>query len=186
MRLIRITRHPHDQSIAVLATPPDLATDMGRFEAARYAPDLRAYMIHVDTVPALRKFAKHLGVHVIDERRDNGPRTLPHECGDCGQPGSVERPPRCCPDCGADWRPVTYEDAAPTLTEGTCGRCGHRQGGRFPRCSHCGGHMAYPERGPRVEIAPRAKLPDPIPLAEAIAETPELQRAALNTPGDRP
>lgn len=170
MRLIRITKHPHDADIVLLATPPEMNTDMGRFEPARYAPELRAYLIHRDTVEALRKFAKHVNAHVIDERRTEGARTLLHECGNCAQPGSTSRPPQFCPSCGEPWRPVTFEEQLPDAVHGTCSRCSNRQSGRFPRCSRCGGEMTYEPRGKRV-VLPRPKLADPMPLSEALQET---------------
>jgi hypothetical protein len=173
-KLIRLGSHPKDAEVVVLRTPPDMSKQMGGFGPARFNQDLGAYLIHESNLEALRSWVRYLGdIHVIDERRGDGTRNLPHECAGCGQPGSIERAPKFCPSCGADWRPITYEDASPTLTQGTCSACGHRQAGRFPRCSGCGGQMTYPEAGPRVEVA-RTKLADPMPLGEAIAETTEV------------
>lgn len=170
MRIIRINRHPRDTDIIMLATPPDLAEQMGRFEPARYSRDDRAYLIHRNDLDPFKRYAKHIGAHVIDERRPTGPKRDAHECGNCGQPGSTERAPRYCPSCGQDWQPVTYEDVSPTVSRGTCVACGHMQGARFPHCSRCGGQMSYPEAPTRLVI-PRAKLEDPMPLGDVLAET---------------
>lgn len=176
MRIIRITRHPHDPDIVMLNTPPDMSQEMGRFQPARYAPELRAYLTHRDTIDALHRFAKHADAHVVDERRAEGAQTLAHECRHCQQPGSTTRPPAFCPACGEPWEPVTFEEQSPGAVHGTCSRCGERQSGRFPRCSRCGGQMTYEPRGKPL-VLPRTKLEDPMPLSQALEETVEAMSA---------
>lgn len=169
MRIIRLSTHPTDPDIVVLNTPPDLAQQMGRFEPARYDPDRRAYLAHRDTLDALASFARTVNAHVVDERRKPAGTNPIHECGECGQPGSAAHPPRYCPACGSDWRPVTIEDIQPTVAYGTCRGCGRQQIRRFPHCTHCGGAMAYAT--PEKRVIARPKRANPIPLGEALAET---------------
>jgi len=177
MKLIRIEKHPTDPDVVILRTPPDMASDMGRFEAARYDPDRKAYLIHSDTIPSLYRFARHFGAHVTDDRTGLGERTLAHECGHCGQPGSVANSPKHCPACGEPWMPVTHHDVNPPTDLTRCDACGRNQRGRFPRCAHCGAELTHSRPG-RVVRLPRVKLADPLPLSQTLQETfPDIEPA---------
>lgn len=181
MKLIRIEKHPTDPDVVILRTPPDMAPDMGRFEAARYDADRRAYLTHSDTIPSLYRFAKHVGAHVTDDRTGLGERRLAHQCGHCAQAGSVANPPKFCPDCGEPWMPVTHHDVSPPVALTRCDGCGRMQRGRFPRCAHCGAGLNHAPGGKVVHL-PRVKLADPVPLSVAIDETfPEIDRAKPET-----
>jgi hypothetical protein len=173
VNVLRLTRHETDHELVILHTPPQLADAVGRFEPARYDPARRAYLLHQARVPDLYRWARHAEAHITDERAAfsaSKPYTPGPECAHCAQPGSAAKPPKYCPACGETWTPIVYRDTAPSVVRGECTRCRTRQVGRFPRCAHCGGDMAYPKPQRHVEL-PRTRLPDPLPLADVIAET---------------
>lgn len=169
----RIVRHPSDRDVVLLHTPHGLSNDMGRFAPARYSQEHRAYVLHNEHIPALYRFARTISLHVVDERRATaGYRTQPVECASCQQPGSLGKPPKVCPSCGETWVPVPppIKEEAKGRTE--CGKCRHRQDGRFPFCSSCGARMTYrPAAAAPALVVPldeRRKLRDPEPLARTL------------------
>lgn len=172
--LATLSAHPTDNRTLLLRTPPGLADQMGRFEPARYDAAHRAYLLHVDHVEALHRFAAAIRLHVVDERtRPPGERTLMPECAACGQPARATRQPARCPACGEPWiaRYVNPGTGHGEHVRQTCGDCGHTQrGGRFPYCGSCGAAMPPDLPKPHVEI-PRQRLKDPASLAETVPET---------------
>lgn len=174
--LARLTAHPTDTRTVLLHTPPGLATDMGRFEPARYDQAHRAYLVHVDHLAALHRFAATIALHIVDERtRPPGQRPLMPECIHCGQPAKLTRQPHRCPGCGQPWKP-TFVDPGTGHGEAvrqTCDHCGHTQRGRFGYCGACGEPMPADDPD-RPHRPPRRHLNDPLPLADTITETAGL------------
>lgn len=179
--LARLRWHPDDREVVTVEIPQDLNQAMGTFEPARLVPELRAYAMHHNAIPAFFRWARHQGVHVVDERTKGGGavrRVLPVECSTCGQPGRLEHPPTRCPSCGEPWRPVTPPGhvTANQRTTTPCPACHHAESGRFPFCSNCGARMVHkPGRAPRASTHPVFKDPettprldDPLPLADAM------------------
>jgi hypothetical protein len=167
--LIQLDGHPADPAVLLVRTAPDLAPQLGKLQAARYDHHRKAYLLHTGDLPGLESLARYIGAHIVDNRPRPGEHTLPHECAHSAQPASTTRPPAYCPTCGHPWAPVTYHDVDHDADKGSCDHCGHHQTGPFPRCAACGGPMSYPGRR-HVEL-PRTKLADPIPFAQAVADT---------------
>lgn len=175
--LIRLMRHPSDAEIVLAQTPPDWNSVMGRFAPARYAPDLRAYLIHRERVPAFARFVGIEGGRLVDERvaAPSGPPTAKPsgpECANCGQPGSFEHPPKMCPSCGQPWTVVYIHERAAAARRVDCPRCGAKNRGHFPFCAGCGGALSVPAavRAPAV-VPVVGRGGDPKALAEVVAET---------------
>lgn len=182
-----ISSHPSDENILMLRTPHDHAAEMGRFEPARYDSTSRAYLVHVDHLEPLRRFAKRIGMYLVDQRAQaEGERTLMPECRNCGQPAKLGHEPIRCPDCGEVWssRFMDGLDNRRGLTQ-TC-PIGHTQLGAFPYCGTCGARIPPPEKtGPPVVL--RQQLADPKPLAEVVVETVDLlyDAAVVEVPSDQ-
>lgn len=176
--LAYLTSHTHDPNTLVLHTPPGLATDMGRFEPARYDAELRAYLVHTDHHDALHRFATSIGLHITDNRirpptAPGPPRPRMPECTHCAQPARHDTHPNRCPNCGQPWQPTYPPDhhAGHGVTQ-DCPACGRTQHGRFAHCGRCG--AAIPDEPPtRRRTAPRPTLPDPLPLAQTIDDLAE-------------
>lgn len=172
------TLHAHstDPDALVLKTPIEIASEMGRFAPARYDRETRGYLLHVDHLDALRRFAKTIGLHIIDQRQaPPGDKPLMPECGNCGQPAALTRQPDHCPTCGRRWKPVFIRgtETRDPLTK-ACVRCGHTQGRRWAYCIRCGQSM--PDDPPEWNVVhhvdlPRPKLDEPMPFSECIEET---------------
>lgn len=187
--IIRVTRHPSDPDVVLVHTPPGLANELGRFEPARYAAEHRAYVMHGDHMAALYRFARTITCHVVDERvtRGSGPGTPPRECAGCGQPGSMGKPPKVCPACGVGWVPTPPPVTAVRAPMTECRACGHRQTGRFPFCSACGGQMVYaPRREPpptfqtAAQNVRRRRSAEPARLDELLEQLAAPQRPVVD------
>lgn len=179
--LIRLTTHPTQAGVLLAFTAPDLAEHMGTVAAARYSPDDHAYLLAVDSLPALTAMARHYGITLVDQRphddpEHGGPHPVPQECRHCAQPGSWLHPPEHCPSCGKPWEPVAPPPDEPSERRDyrRCQRCGHGQAGRFPHCARCGATLPpLPKRtAPAVPSKPaeRAHLADPLPLGAVMAD----------------
>lgn len=170
--LAQLAAHPTDNHTLVLRTPPGLASDMGRFEPARYDQAQRAYLIHADHLTALHRFAATIGLHIVDDRRSPpGQKTAMPECAHCGQPAALTRQPATCPLCGHTWQPVFVRSEPTThrsTVRATCGSCKHTQPGRFPYCGACGAPIPRGHAG-RLPT-PRPHLDDPLPLGETVTD----------------
>ena len=175
MNIIRVTKHATDDDIVLLFVPFNLNQQIARFEPARFAPDLRAYLIHREVIPAFYKWARFVGAHVVDDRPVRGEARPGHECAHCQQGGSVNSPPKVCPSCGKPWTPVTHRDTAPIIPTTECGHCHHKQTGRFTYCAQCGHPMEYPDRPVRKLVArnERAHLDDPMLVGDVVRELTE-------------
>ena len=176
--IARITRHPVDRDVVLLVPPPDMFNEFGRFGPARYSQEHRAFLLHHEHIPALYRFARTISLHVVDERVKSAPgnRTLPVECSFCQQPGSMGKPPKTCPACGEPWVPTPPPVKEEAKGRHECGKCRHRQGGRFPYCASCGEPMRYPKPSPRPVVEARPRLREPVSLES------ELARYASRTP----
>lgn len=170
--------HPSDPDILVLKTPHELASEMGRAAFARYDADMRAYLLHIDHLDALRKFAKMVNLYLIDQRQaPPGEQTRAPECKHCGQPAALMSQPNRCPACGKPWDPVFVGSDNPlSPLKKACVRCDHRQLRSFAYCSQCGEVMP-PDEDVLVRRLPipRTNLADPMPLSDAVREVvPDL------------
>lgn len=151
--LIRIKTHPRHRDIVVVETPPGMASTMGAFEAARFVADGGAerahYVIPADQVENLRRFLRHHGNQILDDRkaaddREKYSTPLP-ECSRCGLPSTRRAALTLtwCLGCGEPWAPITYDRDADlneethALTFVTCD-CGLEQRRGFPHCRSCG------------------------------------------------
>lgn len=173
-----INAHPTDPDIIVLRTPPDMASEMGRFAPARYDPQTRAYILLAEHVDALRKFATRSGIHIVDQRQaPPGPRTQMPECTNCGQPAKLNAQPDWCPACGERWKPMFAEGHNGSGVRLECRACGHRQTTAFRWCGKCGAAMPEPPKGGKPLTLDRPKLTAPKPLAQTIVETLPLLEA---------
>lgn len=175
-----IHAHPTDPNILVLKTPPDHANEMGRFEPARYDHGMRAYLLHIDHLEPLRKFAKRQGMYLVDQRTaPPGKKTLMPECRSCSQPASLGAQPLRCPACGEVWRPVFHDgrDTHESTTK-TCVRCDHTQGRHWRYCGKCGATMPpdppKDDKHHELNLPPRKRLEDPAPLAAVMPETRDV------------
>lgn len=189
--LIRLTRHPSDAEIVLAQTPPDWNAVMGRFAPARYAPDLRAYLIHRERIPAFARFVGIEGARLVDERTapPSGPPTAKRsgpECANCGQAGSSTNPPKMCPSCGQPWVEIYFHERIAEARRVECPRCGARNRGHFPFCAGCGGALTVPTavRPPAVVVPVTDRGGDPKPLAAVVAETmPDRPEVACSVDG---
>jgi len=170
----RLTRHPRDETSALLNIGPAHAKTMGLFAPARWASDLKAYLVNDENVDSLIRFLALQGVHVTDDRSRGGGDALGPlpECANCGQPAKRDREPEHCPDCGKPWQSVVF-----TQTRGfdwrpdprTCTVCLTEQRGTFRFCQQCGAVMPDPVHV--VKPTPeREHLDDPQPIGEAVEE----------------
>lgn len=181
--IIKITSHPTNPDLLILHTPPDLATQMGHFQEARYDPDTHTYLLHSDAYPGLEALANYIDATLHDQRTNSitGQITTPQECRHCAQPARANHPPTYCPSCGNLWDPVgpplTGDRYAITRTP--CPSCGHHQTGRLPHCSHCGQPMTTPPTtNPPATTKERDHLDDPLPLRTTLEDITE--RLATN------
>lgn len=114
--IIRLHKHKRHDEIVMLSTPHELASMMGRFEAARFDSESKCYLLEAEHVEAFTRFAQiHGGHQVLDERprrtgiEQSGP--LP-ECSNCGRPVSRKTSLVLgqCPACGAPWTPMIFRE----------------------------------------------------------------------------
>lgn len=182
--VIRITKHRSNPDLLVLHTPPEIRRQMGSFEAARFDPETKTYLLHPDALPGLEAFARYQSL-VLHDQTENpvaGQITIPQECRHCGQPGQANKPPSYCPGCGRLWDPQGPPiDADPDGIHRTpCHGCGRRQSGRFAHCTNCGAVMVYTTEAPghgaeqlHLELANRPHRDEPVTLAAAIEDLAE-------------
>lgn len=189
MQTARIEKHPYDESVFLLRPPPSFAREMGRAEFARWSREQNAYVIHKEHEDALRQFASHTDLHLVDDRgRNSGVRTRPHECRHCSQPGSMMNPPRRCPSCGEPWDPITPDDIEDNdmRRRTACPGCGYKNLGRFPFCSACGTRMEHPSF---LRPEHSTTTTEPVPFNEALrdyARTLDAVRRPVVPPPARP
>jgi hypothetical protein len=172
--IIRITTHPTDPDLLVLHTPPELANEMGRLEAARYDPTTGTYLLHRDAYAGLQALANYAGAHLHDQRSNPIANQIhiPQECRHCGQPGRANHPPTYCPACGNLWDPIGPPvDGIAGVIRTPCPSCGHKQSGRFGYCTRCGQSMTVRPATTAPALANvREHLDEPLPLRAAIDE----------------
>ena len=77
--------------LVVVRTPPDLATEMGRFGPARYDRDARVYLVQAHQLEAFSRFLTRSGHQLVDQREaaaapSPGPGLPLPECSACGTP----------------------------------------------------------------------------------------------------
>lgn len=179
--IVRVQVHPDEPTAFLLAfTPPEWSQQtMGKFQAARWLPDRRAYAVPIEQASSFFRFVNHYGAEILDERRQttNAVRRSAPECANCAQPATLDASTRLrnCPGCGQPWAPVVHE-LRPTETATTrCTSCGQQQHGRFPYCTRCGSPMHYPTtelglaNAHAAETA-RTALKAPQTLAESLGE----------------
>lgn len=114
MSVVRITRHPGGPDQVLVHAGPDLREVMGKFPAARYVPDHRAFELAAKLLEPFTQLLRHYKVPMNDARVDQTQSAPPPfqplpECSGCGTPyrREVADGLRSCTECGlvSPWLP---------------------------------------------------------------------------------
>lgn len=87
----------------------------------------------------------------------------------CDAPYPASRVPDYCGACGQPARPVVFEDVEP-ITGVRCESCSRVVQGGAKFCPRCGAVMPPLHHGARPVVRDQARLEDPMPLGDVMAE----------------